>query len=208
MSELATTRPTRREQYLELADGSRWPIDGPLEIRSDTEYMRTERQRRPRLDWRCTDSNGHLHEYVRGAEGVPRLPSLERRYRMDECTGGCGDPGCEGVSVEEWFCRQCGVQVEPGFTVDYDVQFPVWTDTTYELRVVMPKSDFEPIEGATYVMVDPSEVFRFGEPEKRFGLPYLCVQEITGSLGATDTSNTVTLQASRRDSVKTKPVGP
>jgi hypothetical protein len=197
-----------REQYLELADGTRWPIDGGLEIRSSTEYMRTEWQRLPVVDWRATDSNGHVHEYVRDAEGVPRLPSLERRYRMAACTGGCGDEDCEGMSVEEWFCRTCGEQVEPGFTVDHDVQFPVWTDTTYDLKVIMPKSGFDPVKGATYVMIDTDAAYRFGEPETKIPLPWLSVTEITGNFDGGGTTVTVALQASRRDAVKTKPVGP
>lgn len=195
----------QREQYLELADGTRYPVDGAVEIRSNTEYMSTQQQRRPRIGWKFTDSNGHVHEYVRDADGVPRLPSLERRYRMEECPGGCGDPYCEGVEVEEWFCRECVEQVEPGFTIDYNVQFPVWTDTEYTLRVVMPVTGFDAIEGARYVMIDPGAVYSFGEPEKAFDLPHLSVVEITEGF---ESGRIATLSASVRNAVKLKDVGP
>lgn len=200
-----TTRA--HEHYLELADGSRWPIDGAVHMEAHSETVRVAQVWMPDTNWSDVDANGHAHHYVKDREDVPRLPSLERRSRMEECPGGCGDADCVGDWVEEWFCRQCGVQVKPGFRTEYDKVIPVSTTVVYDLRVIMPNPDRPLIKDARYVQIRPEAVFMFGEREWSFDLPWLDVLAVEQSHGMGATS-VVVMQASQRKSVTSKPTGP
>lgn len=201
------TAMLKSEAYLELADGTRWPLASPMQVRGNTETVTVGMSREPQANWSDVDPNGHAHHYVRDEQGVPRLPSLERRYRKEECPGGCGDPDCDGVSVEEWFCRICGEQVKPGFRTIYDKTVPVWTDVTYDLRVYMPPPSLDLIEGARYVQITPDAIFRFGEAERAFELPSLNVVSVEQQIGR-DITTDVVLVGHLRKRVKTAEVGP
>lgn len=140
-------------EYLQLTDGTRWRVAGGIQIDTEMETFRVQNSRHPQTAWIHTDSHGHTHKYFRDEEGVPRLPSLEARRRQVECDGSCDSSDCDGYTVEEWFCRECGEEVEPGFRVVHDETIPYASISTYTVEVEAEPTD-APIEGALYAYAD------------------------------------------------------
>lgn len=200
-----TVKAFRQEAYIKLADGGRWRVvDGPM-IESDVEMVRTAMGSKPDESWKHTDPHGHVHKYVRDAEGVPRLPSLEARERHVDCDGSCG--GCEGYSITEWFCRECGDQEEPGFRHDYEAEnpgIPVSRTTTFTFTVEMlGELPREPVTDAAFAYVAADGV------EHEQSLPPLTGYEWQIRTGGIEGPvATVKMSGSRIDAVKRKPVGP
>lgn len=205
---MTTSAINQRDSYLLLADGTRWPVAGDISINSETEFMRVMNAYKPDVDWSHTDSHGHLHQYVRDDESVPRLPSLERRSVHVECDGSCYDithGDCDGYNVDEWHCRECDEVVEPGFVHDYAVEqggIPVQTTVSYDVTVEAQAELSEAVVGAHYAYVDDSG------NERRHPLPPLHVGQVEATTGLDGTVVRSQLQGIEYKSVKRKPVGP
>lgn len=189
-------------EYLQLTDGTRWRVAGGLSVERETETFTVENARHPDISWKHTDSHGHKHRYVRDEEEVPRLPTLEARRRPVECDGSCYGGECDGYTVEEWFCRECGEQVEPGFRVVHDVTIPYATVSTYTIEVEAPPID-GPIEGAEYTRVDAA-----GNLNVYPLPPMYCGNSETTFGGRERTVTRTRLSGERHTSVTRKPVGP
>jgi len=195
----------RRDAYLKLADGDRLRIlDGPT-VESETEVVRSSTATKPDTQWTATDSHGHEHRYVRDAEDVPRLPSLDRRGRHVECDGACGDMGCDGYTITEWFCRECGDQAEPGFAPDYAAMtsgIPVSVTATYSLTVEGDVLHRDLITGAAYSYIDEDGV------EHQYALPPLYPVGGRSEFGFRSMQTSTDLTGSQMKAVKHKPTGP
>lgn len=204
-----------------LPDGTTYALTGELKIDTDIERVRTDRARLPDETWSHTDSNGHTHTYVRDEDDVPRLPSLERRIRDVPCDGSCysitgGE--CDGYTVEEWFCRECGVQVDPGFTPDYEASdpgIPITQTSTYQLTAALPlpaapggvitvsagESLFPPIENAEIAWEDPQG------NQNRFPMPTLIAgNDMVFTAGSSLVQ--IDLYGYEMKDIKRKPTGP
>lgn len=187
--------------FLRLADERLLPVLN-VETRSEVERVRTGMAQRPDERWSATDSHGHEHRYVRDEEGVPRLPSLDRRLRHVECDGSCysithGD--CEGYDVDEWVCRECGDVVEPGFKPDYEAMeqgIPIYQTTSYTLTVELSEAH-DIIKDAVYVQ---------GEFEKPFPVLHNTSYEMESAFGETRITGIYVADEIR--DIKRKPVGP
>lgn len=187
--------------YLELTDGRRLPVLS-AESRSEVERVRTAMASRPDERWSATDPHGHEHRYVRDGEGVPRLPSLERRSHHVECDGSCfeithGD--CEGYDVDEWHCRDCDDVVEPGFKPDYEAMehgIPIYQTVSYTLTVEVAQ-EHDTIKDATY---------RQGDFQKPFPLLHNTSYEVESAFAETRMLGVYVAEETR--SIKRKPVGP
>lgn len=95
-----------------------------LEIEQDGEWVNTNLPQ-PDPKWQATDSNGHLHTYVEGADHYPTLRQMTNTYW-------CSD--CDDEHVNTWYlCRICEVRVNPGTFVDSN---PFWVGgpTVYRLN--------------------------------------------------------------------------
>lgn len=191
-------------EYLQLKDGTRWRVAGGVSVDTEVESFRVESMRRPDTTWTHTDSNGHAHKYYRDEEKVPRLPTLERRERLAPCDG-CSDihGDCDGYTVEEWFCRQCGEQIEPGFTVAHDVEIPHSAISHYSVTVEdatnVPEGG---IEGAVYVTVEP------GGTQHHHPLPVLHAGNSTVTWGFGERVAQTELRGSEYQAITREPVGP
>ena len=191
----------KQEPYLRLADGRRLPVL-KVETRSEVERVRSLTAQRPDETWSATDTHGHVHRYVRDAEDVPRLPSLEPRSRHVECDGSCysvthGD--CEGYDITVWLCRVCGDEVEPGFKPDYEAMdpgIPVYQTNSYTLEVEVAEAH-DTIKDSVYVQ---------GEFEKEFPFLHNASYEVESTFGESRMVGVYHAEETR--SVKRKPVGP
>lgn len=214
---MANTTISRPGGYLLLADGSQLPLAGDVTVSSEVERVRTAMASKPDERWTHTDSHGHVHKYVRDEEDVPRLPSLERRIRQEECDGSCysithGD--CEGYAVTEWFCRECGDEVEPGFKHDYEAEnpgIPISVTTEYALSVEMEPPTgmvqaaapiLGPIKDAIYVHTDAAGV------EHRYPLPILQAGSYEVESGFDRPLMRAQLQGTEWKRITRKPIGP
>lgn len=198
----------QQDAVLLLTDGTALRVVSPVSVESETEVVRTSMAYKPDTKWSYTDSHGHLHQYVRDEEDVPRLPSLERRSRHVDCDGSCysvthGD--CDGYDETVWFCRECGDEVEPGFVHDYAAEMngiPIGTTVSYNLTVEVPSQPTEPLTGTQYGYTDAAGT------SHRFALPPLFPGNIDAESGPDGWVMRAQFQGQEYETVKRKPVGP
>lgn len=183
-----------------LADGTRWPVAGPLSVDSEVERIYSLSASMPDEKWEHTDSHGHVHRYVRDEEDVPRLPSLKiqqgEEYWCEDCHDFHSDP--------DWVCRECGDVVKPGFKPDYEAQgsgLPVSVTKTYTVTVeANPQAEL--YEGASYVYTDDTGT------EHSFPLPPLARGNRTARGGVNGWKYTAELHGWVQQAIQRKPVGP
>lgn len=201
---MASSTIHQQDTYLLLTDGTRLPVVGNVEVRSNTEIVRVMNAWKPDEKWEHTDSNGHVHRYLRDEEDVPRLPTLERHSVLVECDGMCGDEGCDGYHVDEWNCRECDEKVEPRFVHDYAVEqggIPVSVTSEYAFTVEGDIPFGVLIEDAKFAV--QSE-----QGERLMEVPPLSVISRNGTSTPDGMVITSQLSGFGWKAVKRKPVGP